>query len=803
MMKTDKLYRFILINIAVAIFSIGALAQTKFLNPQGFELLPGTDKASYTPGPDPRTPEGKEFYDIMADHPNSKLVSYAMMDENKFREYFGISIMRNSKPNSIRVLMLGQDSTHFGEFTRYPGTSGFGGQVQNMANQLGQHDHVGTTNTVVSTIKGQAGAYNHPYFVKNDEGKIEVKLSGVMSNNLWTMFYDSDSPMAEWRNRFLDWVIRYNKDSLELISTFGGAARDAMASFINYKGGKVLPRISEKQAMNMLVPETKLVYAGGNNEFPVPVDERGHDLYAKFFEKKKLNYRKKEVQTDALDALNKNPEWFFERMVFTGGGFEGSGVLNPAQVGGYDLRKTYIDGKRTNNLKGLPLSDGTKMRNIIVQTSPHPSFLAYELRGKGIKAAEQHLIRSFSGLDRYFESGELVLDPEPGQKNIYRDTGRVRWSKAELPPGHFSFGTPLLRKGNSAMASRSGPSIINGGTRDRPTISKEIIDRAKYHKPHSYPPAGENFLEAASTIDRYKFDPGPGVKLATLMTHTINEKKLFEVKAGKSFEKHGIAAYYTGTHPDVGTYSAYRGDLTKPKAVILADPHGYDDLYTDRALTGARGQYLQGMMSDLGYSDRYAVFKTVPVGMQNASPQDWQHTLEATNKYREEMYKYLISKKPEVIFTDGKYAKAELARIAKNLNITVVNIERGSRPNDGIAKAMAEHIGDTQYKAHGENIPRSHLPYGIKNWVGTSGDRVFASQGIGKKGKLFVLVLPMWAYKQKMDLKKSEAEAIERTRMFQLQQGVVLAGTTIRDWVRNNRGKIKQCRLSFTSQAKF
>src|SRR5688500_6502918 len=76
----------------------------------------------------------------------------------------------------------------------------------------------------------------------------------------------------------IDWIIRNSCDSYKLIVSFGGSAMVDIDSFVEAKGGKV-GALNEKNMKNIQIAQTKLEYAGGNNEFPVLVDENGKDLY--------------------------------------------------------------------------------------------------------------------------------------------------------------------------------------------------------------------------------------------------------------------------------------------------------------------------------------------------------------------------------------------------------------------------------------------------------------------------------------------------------------------------------------------
>jgi hypothetical protein len=207
--------------------------------------------------------------------------------------------------------------------------------------------------------------------------------------------------------------------------------------------------------------------------------------------------------------------------------------------------------------------------------------------------------------------------------------------------------------------------------------------------------------------------------------------------------------------------------------LILADPHGIDDWITSRALTGARGQYLNGLMNDLGFGEDYLVLKTVPVGMDGASAEDWEVVRQRTEHYRDVAIRIALERgKIEAIFTDGAIAQKEMARVLKSLdvkNIPVFEISRSSSdPSAGIVEAgmkAVDRLGlasATKISGVMKDIPRSHLTWWSRIWEGTSGDRVL--DVLGKhRGGVRVLVAPNWVVNQKV---KSRPQVLESIRLL-------------------------------------
>lgn len=762
--------------LLVCLFTGTAAAQTRG----------GPPPWEFNPGPDPATKMGRELVDIYAELPEYMAISDAMMEKQKFRYTFGMMLTRTYfEPNNVKVLFIGQDATHIAEAAKQPGTSGFGARVQSIGNYFGVDQSVATTNAYLSTIQGQYGAFDHPIVELDSAGKAKVRPMSYVDNELWMLSNGRKSEILLKREKFWEWMIRNNPDTMDLMVMFGGAARDSFAEFLISRGAQVGTKLDPERLKRIQVPETRLVYAGGNNEFPVPIDKDGKDIYETLLREKlgvdelkkrkwidrygHLDYSVADVQKEAALVLQESGERGIRMMVFTGGGVNGSGVMNAAQLGGYDLDDVVINGKKTNSLKGLKLSDGTVIeRHIGFTMSAHPSSLS-KMTPQDASAA---LKNSFARLEDLKKEGWKVtpdLD-ESGKpmKNLWDEGIDYKYGRADIRPGYFEFGAPDDRRVSRADASRLDRQVIVAGSRDRVKFDEEAIERAKKGVPSS--PKDPNDLWSVRPRQkpaRYEFDRGPGKETAKVLWESLDPEKLFEPKPGKrvlkagkdlTFETHGIDAYYTKTHPGTGLFGFHRGNFDNFRVLLLADPHGLDDWNTSRALTGARGQYLNGLMADLGVGEDYLVLKTVPVGMDGATVDEWEVVRKRTEKFREvAIGKALENNKVEAIFTDGKVAQAEMERVLAKLGRTdlgVVNIERvGMDPKSGIldagetAKKKISAFSGKEIKGKMVDIPRSHLPWWARTWEGTSGDLVIDATG-KQKGGVRALVAPDWVAKQ-------------------------------------------------------
>lgn len=711
---------------------------------------------SYDAGPDPKSKMGKELIDLVAAIPNMPEVSMKIMADQKFRPAFGpVNWRMLQGQNKVKILFIGQDATHIAEAAGRTATAGFGGRAQDLAAYFGVNEGAAFINTFSYTIQGQYGAYQTPYVLRG-AGKDSLRFGNFVDNELWLMSQDQGSPMVKWRNDLIDWIIRNNKDSIKMIVTFGGAARDSVATYIESKGAKV-GATREKDIKNIQIAETALVYAGGNNEFPIVVDETGKDLYSQQLGRK-VDYSKPEEQEAVKKDITDNFETYKSKMVFTKGGPLKNGLLNAAQVDGYDLDKITLNGSNTRSLKGMKLKDGSEVSTeLLVVELPHPTFLSNMTPPEASKKVGENL----KVIAPYTAKGWKIT-ADPGMTNSYAAGQPYRYARKDIGPEYYDFGTPGTRMVPVSSASRmSGNShVIVFGTRERAKFDMKAVDALTKAQPAESFPGDELFIARPRTAGlRYTFDAGPGEEYAKLMKENLDLKAIFKVKAGKTEAKDGIEAFIVKSSPENADFGHYRGTFVAPKVVILADPHGYDDLITSRALTGTRGQHIHRMMVDAGVNDKYLVIKTVPFGMDQASAEDWSLALKATADYRSKLLEAVMSdSKPAIVIADGVNAQAEVARILKGSSAKIVNMNRTGNDSADV-KALTKELGA---KLSGEmaNIPRSHLSYYARVWEGTSGDRVLAATD-NYRGFAFAEVAPAWAWSQKQSLKSDPNDSVE------------------------------------------
>lgn len=739
---------------------------------------------AYDSGPNPKTALGNELIDIHAALPYFPGLSTAIFGDQMFRPAFGPVLWRMlQEPNSVKILFIGQDATHIAEAAGRTATAGFGGRAQDLAKYFGVGSSAAFINTFPYTIRWQYSFFDTP-IISTSSGSQKLSYGSFTSNQVWLLSQDVDSPIVKWRNQLISWIIKNNKKSLKMIVLFGGAARDTMGSFVVAHGGSVGSRYNEADLAKLKIPEFKAQYSGGNTQAASVLTPDGRDLYREF-SGQEPNYedenKMNELRGKFQQEFNAAPAQWTQRMVFSGGGIGGSGVLHPAQLGGYDVnRKMAIRGKTTISLKGLKLGDGTVIdTDLLVTQLPHPTALT----GMSDSDASAAVKNGIKPLEPYTRSG-WKIEPDSGFVSSFAEGKDYRYARAGMGTEYYDFGAPNSRMVNVSLASRLSSNVIVFGSRDKIRFDQEAIKAMSYAEPSVYPPNSEVWLTKPNSTDgtknpgpknrRFTFDPGPPEEFAKVMKTTLPTDENFKKKRA-----------------DQGDYAHYRGTFKNPRVLIVADPDGFDDLVTARALTGARGQYLQSLLDGMGVGDNYLVIKTAPY----AHDLDWQETFNLTKPYREALLKKIIStNKPELILTDGKFAKAEADRILGSEGITIVNIERSGAGNtSGISQALTQikrvnGFSRASFSGKLTDIPRSHLTYYSRAWEGTSGDRVIASLDPKYAGKAYAFVAPRWAYQQKYSMTGSDVAGCEKLFRKSVQAKIRLGGEPLGKMVDRLRG---------------
>ncbi len=540
---------------------------------------------------------------------------------------------------------------------------------------------------------------------------------------------------------------------------------------------------------------------------------------------KPYNYKNSQSMEYAKAIMSDFPKKAKRLMVFTNGGVNGSGVLYPEQIGGWDLNTMKVQGRKTRSIQGLkiPTKDGfITAPDIVFTGSPHPTALSITAMDKGYQAATDMVQKNLLNILKEEQArGWVPPSPEPGLRSAFLDGGAYAYGRAIIPISHGDPGITPLRLLPVSTAKRAGKSAIIIGTRGNANFSSKLTKKMEKDTPsNKFLLQSDKVLTGRPQFDEwlYKYDRGPSDEIAKILYNTLDETevfapnaeyasrinafsdagsrgtskeqklKAFNKAASSIFSEHGIDAFPAKTYLDAGFFGHYRGTFDNPKVVILADPHGHDSFITSKAATGERGQYLNGLMQDLGIGHEYLVLNTVPFGMDDASDDEWQEILKRTQTYRDKILdKVLSTNEPIVIIADGEYAEQELKRIVgDNKFVTIKRSRSMSKDMKNAGKEIKKKIsGFSRRKISGKriDIPREHLTWIARTWEGTSGDRVITATG-KEKGKVFKIVAPDWARKNKVKFSDSTVRGLDEMRAKLIEAGEPMPNENIKDFVR-------------------
>ncbi len=682
---------------------------------------------SFDPGPDPRSKVGKGYIDIFSDIPNLSGLSRELKNGVKFRSAFGPTYYRGrTQKNSVKVLVIGQDGTHIAEAAGKTFTGGTGGRMQNVLDYLGINRSYFFINTFAYTIKEQYGDWA-PYVRDR-----KLTWGRILNDEAFLLSQDLESPLVKWRNRLIEHIIESNKDSLKLIITVGGAAEDTLATFIKSRGGSVAANLNKDNAKDISAIEYKKVYAGGNRTFSYPVDNNGYNLLVRPGDKFDA---KNSSMTNKLVSNAKDNSSLLKKIVYKKGGYQKTGFLDPGQLG-YNLYDTYIDGNRTNSLKGLGLEGGKLKSDVRFISVPHPGSVGNASggdRGALIRSIEDKFQRKLSILKDFKKEGwDLPEDPY-GENKLFKGLN-FKYSRKSLPSADFPLGLSNALIVDKSLASRvSGmPNAIEFGGRDRGKYSKEEVYEADRGELKSPIDRGDNAWEPPRK-QRYNFDRGPNIKYSRLLTN-LDVDKIF--KQARSNIK---------SHPNHSYFAPYRGTFDNPQIVIVADDtDDLDGLFSARALTNKKGQRLQAFLEGLGVSEDYLIIKTIPFDM-GENKDDYKKVYNLTKKWRTDILKEVAeTERPKLFLALGDFAEDSIKSI--DSNIPMVRVKNSYwNTYQSIAKLPYFKKKNISYKSGYSNIPRSHLPFGKQAWVGTSGDRVIGARDERCIGLLYRVFVPSWA----------------------------------------------------------
>jgi len=403
-----------------------------------------------------------------------------------------------------------------------------------------------------------------------------------------------------------------------------------------------------------------------------------------------------------------------------------SSVLSMAQYGGYDLSRV--------SLAGVSVPGGVLGEVYLVELPHHT-----HLRGLEGKDSDELRKRFQRQVDRL-----RVLGFKGAEGSDYSKEKSYTYERDSMPreslSSFFDFGVPRNRYGFKWVVSRgslSGSLVLGLAKKDLPLSA--------------FPLLGLKLDDGGARELVRGWDRGPSRDWGEVFSSNLSEGL---------FERGQEGSPRLAVDETIGFFGHYRGDLESPRVVVLADPVGFDDMLTSRALTGVRGQYLQGLMESLGLGSDYLVLKTVPAAMDGVSDSDWEWVLERLQPYLAGILEKAFRDFPDAVWiADGPWAARELSK----RGVSAVLLPRSSDFLSDMRTGQEQLTGD--FKGVGEisprPVPRVHLPFFARDWEGRSGDTVFPLEGDDRFSS-FVAVVPRWVLEEQRGLKGSEQVEVWR-----------------------------------------
>ncbi|MBL7545626.1 MAG: hypothetical protein JNL11_17535 [Bdellovibrionaceae bacterium] len=806
--------------LALALFS-GA---TTYSNPNTNGGL------GYNPGMDPTTEMGRRAIQIWSTIPEHGYFSEHLTDAQKYRKDWGAVLGKTDfTANSITAIATGQDAVDDAEAAKLPGTGhGYAQRVQAILNFIGLHYSISGNNASSQTIKAQYGMFGYPILKVGADGKMQVVFEKYINSHQWAMFHGDDSVVRQHREAYWEYLIENNPETLKLWILFGGFSHDSFAKFLMTRGFRIPTRTSADELSKYRVIETREVFAGGNNNFPVIQTKEGKDFYQLLLGDKKIDYKNIKDQERIIEAMKTATPEMLAKIAISGGGIADSGMIDPGQFGGYALDKAevFMNGKwvpANNSLRGLQLRSGKVIdRDIAFLASQHPTAM-----GEDSATASRKVNELFRKLEPLEARGfEIPVDTDKDGKpfpNSRKLGERFSWDKAQLPLEVHPFGAPVNLVRPDSSPDRMGSDVLIVNPPNRQDLAKfgirnldalfdtaaiEAAKNVRFTEPSLMHPNDLWSHSRRQSENNSIFSRGPGARLEQIMKSNLDPSLLApkdgmqvvhrsknadgeEITIDKTLRTNGLAAYNIKSAPNMKFFAHYRGDVVKPRAFVLADPADLEDRNTFIAHSGERGQHIEGMLREMGISDSAFILKTVPVDMIDATAVEWEAVRKPTEKYREDVLKEILSKGSiEVLVADGPVAQAELKRIVAKLgikNIPIVHIDRGATAADGILAAQVQIrkiLKYAQVTLSGKpvSIPITHQNFLARAYEGNAVGTVVRSNH-PNFADMYAVVIPKVVTSQKVNPLPSTSESIGKILKYFQEQGIRRPGMNVSDYV--------------------
>ena len=353
--------------------------------------------------------------------------------------------------------------------------------------------------------------------------------------------------------------------------------------------------------------------------------------------------------------------------------------------------------------------------------------------------------RAIAQLEQWEQATPGWLPVDPGATRL--PAASYTYAADPIPFRDFAYGTNwrLGRGSTSSNRDKDQEAIqlfAEGG--------KYADHSATYVTPPSsktpdttYAPAPGDLPYEPARTTYVDYDPGPTATMARLLQGG---------STGRPWPD--FAALGLSGNPSLGRGPGYRGRLTHPSILVLADQESHDDLFTGRALTGNIGQHLQAFLRSAGVTKQYAVLRTLPVDSLGDPVAAVRRAVDdpATRSILREVMRLAG---PAVIVTLGQHAERVAAAEAP-ADTPVVQLAPFNQSDPATAwkpalTALAaldfpRDVPKSPYLGGREPIPRGDLPFGMLRWQATTGNRAQRGRIAGKDTtNYYKLRMPTWA----------------------------------------------------------
>jgi uracil-DNA glycosylase len=382
-------------------------------------------------------------------------------------------------------------------------------------------------------------------------------------------------------------------------------------------------------------------------------------------------------------------------------------------------------------------------------------------KGGAASRIRADFVRAIAQVEQWESDVPGWLPVDPGATR--QPAATYTYASAPIPFRDFPYGTNWRLGRGSTSSNRDSDQkgirlFAKGGTYG--DTSPSYANPPSSATPDStYAPAAGDLAYEPPKSAHNDFDPGPSRAMARLLQG-----------GSPGLPWPDFAALGLSANPSLGRGPGYRGRLTRPSVLVLADQQSHDDLFTGRALTGNVGQHVQAFLRAAGVITRYAIVRTLPVDSLGDAAAAVTRAVDdpATRAILREVVRRAD---PAVVLTLGPHAE----RVASDevpAGTPVVSLApfRPSDPAAAWQPALAalaaltfpREVPPGPYAGGREPVPRGDLPFGTLRWQATTGDRAQRARLAGRDTRNYYRIrMPAWAANSPATaLSPSEAAAV-------------------------------------------